>query len=272
VTDTRPRLTAAIIARDEESTVGECLQSIAFADERLVLVDAATRDRTREVARSTGARVAERAFENFAAQRDAALSLATGDWVLFVDADERVSPALRDEVLKTVLQPDGRRGFWIPRHNFLLGHVVRHAGWFPDYQLRLLERGAARFDPLRPVHELALVEGQIGHLSEPLLHFNYRSLGEFIGKQERYSKLEAQRWLATFGPPRRRALLGQPVREFWRRYVELAGYREGPLGLVLSMLLAFYSGKAIWLARRKETPSPSGRGQGSGVRSGRRLL
>jgi glycosyltransferase involved in cell wall biosynthesis len=255
VSDAHPRLTAAIIARDEERMLGECLQSIAFADERLVLVDAATRDRTREVARSNGARVAEQAFENFAAQRDAALQLATGDWVLFVDADERVTPALRDEVLGAVRQPHGCRGFWIPRHNYLLGHVVRHAGWFPDYQLRLLERGAARFDPLRPVHELALVDGQTGHLREPLLHFNYRSLGELIEKQERYCPLEAQRWLARYGRPRRRALLGQPLREFWRRYVELAGYREGPLGLMLSTLLAFYAGKAVWLAMRRPTSS-----------------
>jgi glycosyltransferase involved in cell wall biosynthesis len=266
VTEPRPRLTAAIIARDEESTLGECLQSVAFVDERLVLVDAATVDRTREVARTNGARVAERDFENFAAQRDAALALATGDWVLFVDADERVSPALRDEVLRAVIQPDGYRGFWIPRYNYLLGHVVRHAGWFPDYQLRLLERNAARFDPARPVHELALVDGPVGHLREPLLHFNYRSLGDFVHKQERYCSLEAERWLATFGRPRRRALLGQPLREFWRRYIVLAGYREGPLGLVLSALLAFYAGKAVWLALHQETPSPRGNGSGASAR------
>jgi (heptosyl)LPS beta-1,4-glucosyltransferase len=249
VSRSAPRLTAAIIARDEESMLGDCLRSVAFADERLVLVDEATRDGTREVARCFGARVADRAFDTFAGQRDAALALASGDWVLFVDADERVTPALRDEVLATVAQPAGRRGFWIPRHNYLMGRVIRHAGWFPDYQLRLLERGAARFDPLRPVHELALVDGSVGHLQAPLVHFNYRTLGEFVSKQERYCPLEADRWLASFGRPRLRALVGQPAREFWRRYVELAGYREGPLGLILSVLLAYYAAKAIWLAR-----------------------
>jgi glycosyltransferase involved in cell wall biosynthesis len=244
-------LTAAVIARDEESLLGDCLLSVAFADERLVLVDRATRDRTREVAHDHGARVEERAFDNFAAQRDAALGSARGDWILFVDADERVTPALREEVLAMVAEPGGRRGFWIPRHNYLLGHVVRHAGWFPDYQLRLLERGAAHFDPLRPVHEMALVDGPVGHLREPLVHFNYRSLGEFVEKQERYCPLEAERWLASYGRPRWRALIGQPVREFWRRYVQLAGYREGALGVVLSLMLAYYAGKAIWLARLK---------------------
>jgi len=249
VTAPRPRLTAAVIARDEERDLPDCLTSIGFADEVLVLVDSATRDRTREIACARGARVEERAFENFASQRDAGLHLASGDWVLFVDADERVTPDLRDEVLSRISQPDGRRGFWIPRLNYLMGHVVRRAGWYPDHQLRLLERTAARFDPARVVHELAVVDGPLGYLDAPLVHYNYRTLSEFVRKQERYCALDAQRWLRTFGRPRRRAVVGQPAREFWRRYVTLQGYREGPLGLLLSLLLAWYAGKAVWLAR-----------------------
>jgi glycosyltransferase involved in cell wall biosynthesis len=245
------RLTAAVIARDEERMLADCLRSVEFADERLVLVDTATRDRTREVAAELGARVAERAFDNFAAQREAVLHLASGDWVLFVDADERVPASLRAEILATIAAPAGQRGFWVPRHNYLVGRVVRHAGWFPDYQLRLLERQAAHFDARRVVHELAIVDGPVGHLREAFVHYNYRSLGEFVFKQERYVALEADRWLATFGRPRARALVGQPLREFWRRYVSLQGYREGGLGLVLSLLLAFYAGKAVWLARRR---------------------
>jgi (heptosyl)LPS beta-1,4-glucosyltransferase len=259
----RPRLTAAVIARDEERMLADCVRSLEFADERLVLVDAATRDRTREIARDLGARVEERAFDNFAAQRDAALSLATGAWVLFVDADERVTPDLQAEVRTTIDRPGGRRGFWIPRHNYLMGRVIRHAGWFPDYQLRLLERGAAHFDPVRLVHEGALVDGPVGHLRQPLVHFNYRSLGEFITKQEGYSPLAAQRWLAQFGRPRARALIGQPLREFARRYIGLQGYREGWLGLVLSALLAYYAGKAVWLARRATPGPPRATGQPS---------
>jgi hypothetical protein len=256
-------LTAAVIARDEEQLLGDCVQSLGFADERLVLVDAATRDRTREIARGLGARVEERVFDNFAAQRDAALALATGDWVLFVDADERVTPDLRTEVLSTIDRPGGYRGFWIPRHNYLLGRVIRHAGWFPDYQLRLLERRAAHFDPVRVVHEEALVDGPVGHLREPLVHLNYRSLGEFIDKQERYCPYAAQAWLGRFGRPRRRALIGQPLREFWRRYVQLQGAREGALGLVLSVLLAYYAGKAVWLARRATSEPPRAARQAS---------
>ena len=245
-----PKLTAAVIARDAEALLPDCLASIAFADERLVLVDAATRDRTREIAAGAGARVEERSFDHFAGQRDAALRLAQGDWVLFVDADERVTDGLRQEVLSTIRAPQGHHGFWIPRENVLLGRVVRHAGWYPDYQLRLLRRAAARMDPVRIVHEQAIVDGSVGHLTHAFVHLNYRSLAEFVSKQERYCGYDAKRWLATFGRPRARALIGQPAREFWRRFVTLRGYREGGLGLVLSMLLAFYAGKAIWLARR----------------------
>jgi hypothetical protein len=247
------RLTAAVIARDEERMLGDCLASLAFADERLVLVDSRTLDRTREVARMHAARLEERVFENFAAQRDAALALARGDWVLFVDADERVSSGLRGEVLRTIAAPGAHRGFWIPRHNYLMGRVVTHAGWFPDYQLRLLERRAAHFDPLRPVHELALVDGPLGYLSEALVHFSYVTLGEFVRKQERYCVLDAEGWLATYGRPRVRALLGQPLREFWRRYVTLEGYREGGLGLLLSAILAYYAARSMLVARRRSS-------------------
>lgn len=245
-----PRLTAAVLARDEERDLPDCLQSLRFADEVLVLVDAATRDGTRDIARSHAARVEERQFENFATQRDAALALASGEWVLFVDADERVTPALQQEVLLRIAEPQGCRGFWIPRDNYLLGRVIRNAGWYPDYQLRLLERAAVHYDPARVVHELPLVDGPVGHLSAPFVHYNYRTLRDFVRKQERYCHLDAQRWLITYGRPRRRAILGQPLREFWRRFVTLRGYREGPLGLLLSVLLAWYAGKAVLLARR----------------------
>ncbi|HEY1295981.1 MAG TPA: glycosyltransferase family 2 protein [Chloroflexota bacterium] len=250
-------LSAVVIARDEERMLGDCLASLGFADERLVLVDARTTDRTREIARLGGARVEERAFDTFDGQRDAALALARGDWVLFVDADERVTPALRDEVLRTLALPDVRGGYWIPRHNYLMGRVVTRAGWFPDYQLRLVERRAVRFDPLRPVHEVPLVDGPVGYLCEPFVHFNYATLVEFVHKQERYCGLEAERWLATYGRPRMRAVVGQPVREFWRRYVRLEGYREGGLGLVLSGLLAYYAGKAVFLARSRTSGTDS---------------
>jgi (heptosyl)LPS beta-1,4-glucosyltransferase len=244
-------LTAVVIARDEEERIGRCLDSLAWADARLVVLDDATRDRTADVAAGRGARVERRRFDNFAAQRNAGLALASTRWVLFVDADESVPPPLRDEIRAVLAKPDGRVGFWIPRRNRMLGRVVRGGGWYPDYQLRLLERSHARFHETRPVHEVAELDGPAGYLTEPLEHASYGSLAEFVRKQERYCALEARRWRAAHGRPRARALLGQPARELWRRYVQLGGWREGAVGLALSLVLAWYAGKAVWLARRR---------------------
>ena len=235
--------------------IGACLDSVAWADERLVVLDAATRDATRSVAEAHGARVVERTFDTFAAQRDFALAQVETDWVLFVDADERVPAELRDEIRRTVAREGAATGYWISRHNVIVGRVVRHAGWYPDYQLRLLRRGRARYDPQRPVHEVPLLDGPDSHLGSPLVHFNYRTLAEFVRKQERYCRLEADRLLIAHGRPRARAVVGQPLREMWRRYVALEGYREGPLGLALCLILAWYAGKAAWLARRRGGPT-----------------
>jgi hypothetical protein len=248
------QLTAAVIARDEEGQIGGCLAALAWADARLVLVDAATRDRTAELAERAGARVAQRPFVDFASQRNAALALARTPWVLFVDADERVTPALRAEVESVLRKPDGPAGFWIPRRNHLLRRVVRGGGWFPDYQLRLLRRDAAHYEPTSLVHEVASLAGPSGCLTEPLDHLSHRTLADFTRKQERYCALAARRWSAEHGRPRFRALVGQPIREFWRRYVTLAGYRDGTVGLELSLVCAWYAGKAVWLARSISSP------------------
>lgn len=211
-----------------------------------MLVDAASGDRTEQVARGAGARVEVRPFAGFPGQRNLALDLARGDWVLFVDADERVSPALAAEVRAATARSDVA-GYWIPRRNRILGHWMRGAGWWPDHQLRLLRRGRARYDEGRLVHEVATVDGPTARLSEPLLHLNYASLPEFWRKQRRYAILAARGRVAN--PPRARALLSFPLRELWRRFVTLRGYRDGLLGLILSLLLAYFEWQTVRQAR-----------------------
>lgn len=248
----RPSLTAAILARDEEEVIGDCLASLdGWVDEVLVVVDSATRDRTREIARASGARVEESAFTSFAEQRERAIELAAGEWLLFVDADERVTPGLRQELLSTLEDPGERVGFWIPRENVILGQVVRGGGWWPDYQLRLLRRGAAHYDRSRPVHEVARLSGLDGTLSAPFRHLNYRRPSELFSKQERYAHLAARAWQARSGRPRLRSLIGQPLREAARRYLALKGYRDGWRGLLLALVMAWYAGRVVWLARKE---------------------
>ena len=243
------QLSTITLARNEERNIVDCLRSLWWADEWIVMIDPRTTDRTAELAREMGARVYERPFVNFADQHQAALALASHDWVFSVDADERATPELAAEVRQVIGRP-GPVGWWVPRHNFIWGRQIRHAGWYPDYQLRLMRRDRARYDPERAVHELVILDGEAGYLQSPLIHYNYRTVSEFLRKQEQYTSLQAGVLHKMGVRPRWRSLAGQPVREFWRRYVTLQGYREGGHGLLLSILLAYYTGLAYWRLRR----------------------
>src|SRR5262249_55615268 len=145
-------LTAIILTRNESEHIVECINSVRFADD-IIVFDSFSTDDTVEKAQAAGARVIQHPFENYANQRNAALKAAgNADWVLFVDADERVTPELAEEV-KSVIQQTDYVGWKIPRYNYIFGKLTRWAGWYPDYQLRLLKVGAAQYDPTRQVHE-----------------------------------------------------------------------------------------------------------------------
>ena len=243
-------LTAAVLARDESATIERCLTALAWADERLVVVDAATTDDTAVRAEMGGTRVITRPFSSFPDQRNAALDLARGTWVLFVDADEVVTPELAAEVRGAVQAAGETVGFWIPRHNLICGRWVRHAGWHPDEQLRLLRRGRARYDERRLVHELVELDGPAGHLTQPFIHYNYANLAQFRRRQARYADLEALALHRRGVRPRLRNFILQPLREFRRRYVTLGGYRDGLLGFQLAALLAWTTFSTYWKLER----------------------
>jgi glycosyltransferase involved in cell wall biosynthesis len=241
------RLVAAIIARDEEAQLPGCLASIAWADERVVVLDDRTIDQSADVARQRGALVVVRGFTTFPAQRNAVLDLvaATGraDWVLFVDADERTPTALANEIRMVVERSgeDAPVGYWIPRRNYIWGGWVRHGGWSPDYQMRLLKLNSARYDESVDVHEVVKLTGAAGSLSEPFLHYNYDRLDQFLRKQRQYAGLEARRLARQGIRPRPHNFVLQPYREFRRRYVELDGKQDGWRGLALCLLLAWFT-------------------------------
>jgi hypothetical protein len=200
-----------------------------------------------EIARAAGARVVQRVFDNYAGQRNAALKATEAEWVLFVDADERVPPTLAEEISRVThperggasgsLRAQSRDGWWIPRHNYLFGKLTLHAGWFPDYQLRLLRRAAARYDPARPVHELVQLTGEAGRLTSPLIHLNYETVAEFIRKQTYYACYDAERLAIEGVRAQRHHLLTMPLRQFWWRFITLRGWRDGLHGFRLSALM-----------------------------------
>ena len=247
----RASVSAIVLARNEARHIAACLATVAWADERIVL-DSYSHDGTAEIAARLGALVYQRPFDDFARQRNAAIDLARSDWVLFIDADERVPSTLAKEMQAAIVQsnaPESAVGFWLPRRNRILGHWMRATGWWPDQQLRLFRRDKGRYRQDRPVHELVVLGGPEGHLTTPLLHENYSSFGQLLRKQHRYAAYDAAIF-REMGRSRPHHLVSQPLREFWRRFVSWQGYRDGLHGLFLSLFMAWYAGLVRYLALR----------------------
>ncbi len=257
----RCRLAAVVLTWNEARHVAACIETLRFADLVLVL-DSHSTDGTAQLARSAGARVQQRQFTDYADQRNHALELLRGtvEYVLFVDADERVSPALAREIRAALAGHPDVAGWRIPRHNYIFGRLTRRAGWYPDYQTRLLRPDLARYDPARPVHEQVLLQGERGTLANALLHYNYNSLRQFLRKQRDYSERAAHMRLGQGERPSRRALLTQPLHHFRWRYLTLRGVLDGWHGLRLCALMAWYEFRT--LQRLRELARRPSRAQG----------
>lgn len=231
-------VSVVVLARNEEKNIGPCLETLQWADELLVL-DSFSEDATVEIARGMGAEVHQRTFVNYPLQRNTGLQLASKEWVFFVDADERVTPKLAEEI-RRVVDEGGFAGWWVPRKNYIFGKWVRHAGWFPDHQLRLLRRDKARYDEGREVHELVDLDGEAGYLDSLMIHYNYDTVQQFRAKQDLYTDYEARLMFDSGERARIHNFILQPVRQFLWRYVTLQGYKDGWHGLLLSLLMAYY--------------------------------
>jgi glycosyltransferase involved in cell wall biosynthesis len=246
-----PSLSAIIITRNEAGKIGACLDSLAFCDERIV-VDCGSQDETVRIARERGARVEHHAFEGYGAQKNFALSLATGVWVLSLDADERVSPALAAEIAAAIAAGNAD-GYKMPRRSSFLGRVMRHSGWYPDYVLRVFRRGRARFsDDI--VHEHVVCDGRVLRLKEPLLHFPIERIEDSLSRIDRYSSAGAEKMVAS---GRRVTFASGFLHGFWaflRTYIVRAGFLDGREGLLLAIANAegtYYRYMKAWLLVRR---------------------
>jgi GT2 family glycosyltransferase len=234
-------LAIVVLTLNEERHLPECLGSAAGLAERTLIVDSGSADMTVDIARQIGVEVVYHPFRGYASQRNAALEMVTQEWVFFLDADERLTPALRDELSRTLrTAPADVAGYWVARRNFMFGREIRGGGWWPDHQLRLLRRKRAHYAIDREVHEVVELNGDVRTLTEPILHLNYDSMEEFRTKQRHYGQMRASELAQQGQTPRRRGFVGRPVREFWRRYVSLAGYRDGLIGVRLAFAMAYY--------------------------------
>ena len=246
------RLAAVVLTLNESRHISACLESLAWCD-RVVVLDSYSTDDTVQRARSLGAEVIQHPWENYAQQRNHALRVVEAEWILFVDADERATPELAAEVQHVVAERP-ENGWWIPRYNHIFGHRMRATGWYPDYQLRLLKRGFAHYDPNRAVHEVVVLEGKDGYLTSHLIHYNYDTIGQFVEKQRRYLNYDVQVLLTTGIEPHWYTPVTQAFRHLYWRLISLGGWKDGLWGLLLSGMMGYYEGlkyRRAWLKSRQ---------------------
>jgi glycosyltransferase involved in cell wall biosynthesis len=249
-------LSAVVIALDEEAQIAAALETVRFCDEAVV-VDAGSTDRTRDIAAAAGARVVVNApWPGFVAQRNFAMDQARHDWVLALDADERVTPALRDEIQALRAAGFAHAGYRIPRVAWYLGRWIRGTDWYPDPQLRLFDRRRGRWHGSL-IHESVRVEGAVGRLRSDLEHFSYVDISDHLCAIDRYTTLWARE---SFEAGRRASFAGMAGAAgfaFVRNYLLRGGVRLGGPGLVVSALNSYYT--FCKLAKLRELTSNDGR-------------
>ena len=232
------KITAVVLTKNEVKRIEACIRSLLWCDE-VIVFDSFSTDGTQALARNLGTRVIEHPFENFSQQRNAALEMLASDWFFFVDADEIATPELAQEI-PAVIKNQEVDVWWVPRHNYIFGKLTRGAGYYPDYQLRLLRTGSGIYE--REASEIFVHQGAEDYLKGHLLHYNYDNVAQFHQKQKTREVFEAKILHDQGVQTGLKKLLSQPIRHFWWRYITLKGYQDGWHGLRLCILLAYYFG------------------------------
>ncbi len=232
------KLTVTVITFNEAPNIAGALESVAWADE-IVVVDSGSTDDTVAIARSHGARVESRAWTGYGAQKNHAAACASQDWILSLDADERVTPKLASEIRALMERGPVAQGYRFPRVTYYLGRWIRSTDWYPDVHVRLYDRRAARWND-RKVHEGLDLEGRVERLEGELLHYPYRNISDHLSKIDRYTTLAAEQWAADGRRASAIQALVHPRLAFFRNYVLKGGFRDGAAGLLVSLLNSHY--------------------------------
>jgi glycosyltransferase involved in cell wall biosynthesis len=232
------KLTVTVITHNEAEHIAAALQSVSWADE-VIVVDSHSTDATVDLARPYASRIEVRDWAGYGAQKNYAASLASNDWILSLDADERVTPALAAEIRELMACGPWARGYRISRVTWYLGQWIRGTDWFPDFQLRLYDRRAGRWSE-RSVHESFLLQERPGKLRGELEHYAYRDINHHLTKINQYTTMAAQDWVVHGRRTNALELLIHPPLAFLRNSGLRAGFRAGSAGLVVSILNSYY--------------------------------
>lgn len=226
------KISVIVITKNEEKNISDCLKSAEWADE-IIVIDSESSDRTVEIAREFTDKVFIRKWEGYVAQKRYALSLTKNDWVLSLDADERITPELKDEIFK--LDPGNFSGYKIRRKNFLMKKEITSCGWEKDFQLRLMKKDKTTFSD-RLVHEKFLVDGQVGTLKHPMLHYTFASFSEYLNKINNYTSLKAQELFKRKKRVGAWTIFSHTVSAFFAFFFIKRGFKDGVYGMIISLL------------------------------------
>ena len=234
-------IAAVIITKNEERNIADCLKSVNWADERIV-VDAQSMDRTVDIAKGASAAVFVRSWPGYGPQKNFGIDQARAEWILIVDADERIPEPLQVEIRSRIATWEMGEpvAYEIPRRNYFYGAWVRHAGVYPDYQIRLFRRGHARYNDV-PVHENLLVNGPIGQLTHAMDHFTERRIRDHFKKFGLYTTLAAQEKGRTVHVVHAHDLVFRPLVVFLKSYLMKQGFRDGVRGLIVCVFAGMYT-------------------------------
>lgn len=246
-------VSATLITHNEEQNIGAALQSLSWANE-IIVVDSGSDDATTEIGRKFTDKIYRRQWTGYVDQKNFAVDQASHDWILSLDADERVSPALASEIQSLVCSTPARSGYRIPRVTFFMERWIRHGDWYPDYQLRLFDRRHGRWEGGR-VHESVHLRDNPGFLKGEIHHYTYRSLSAYLKRLEQYSTLAAWDYQQKGKVSTAAKLMGDPLATFIKAYLLKRGFLDGIPGLMAAVMGAtsvFFKYAKLYELQRKD--------------------
>jgi len=243
--DNKVPISVVVLTKNEEERIAECLESVLWADEIIVVDDYST-DKTVEIAKKYTQKIFLRKMDIEGRHRNWAYAQAKNAWVLSLDADERATTELRYEIEHVIDTKSNYAGFTIPRRNYIGKYWVRYSGWYPSPQLKLFRKDKFRYEEVE-VHPRAFMDEPCGHLKSDILHYSYRDFEDFLNKLNRQTTWEAKKWYKQNKPMTKARFLWRTIDRFFRSYLGKRGFRDGFIGFVV----AFYAGLYQWISYLK---------------------